>query len=366
MDTKSYHNPVRVVYTSDWQESCRRAQADLDIGQALVVASPGTRQRLDLEAVFSAPVFSDITPNPTFESCQGALDFCRTLQFDVVIAIGGGSVLDTAKTIMAARGSGVYAVEQLLSGNERHIAPTRAIFLPTTHGTGSEVTMWATLWDSRDKKKYSLSHPALYPDVAILDASLTLGLPLDVSIHTVLDALSHALESIWNKNANPVSTGLAIEAVRLIWENTARLKENTGDLAVRRNLLTAANIAGLAFSNTRTAAAHSIGYPLTAHYGIPHGVASALALPPLLATNAPHIAGELGVLLAALKLTGLDELRQGIKELARPVNLDLRHWGVERERLDWLASQCFTKGRMDNNIVDLTCAGVRSILEEIY
>ena len=164
-----------------------------------------------------------------------------------------------------------------------------SIFLPTTHGTASEVTMWGTVWNMKEKKKYSISHPDLYPGVAILDGNLTLSLPLNISIMTVMDALSHSFESIWNKNANPTSTDFAISAICSILDNGEALKENPTDLAIRNNLLKAATVAGLAFSNTATAAAHSMSYPLTIHYGIPHGIASSISLIPLLEKNAEFI-----------------------------------------------------------------------------
>ena len=109
--------------------------------------------------------------------------------------------------------------------------------------------MWGTVWNMDEKKKYSISHPNLYPSIAILDGKLTLTLPLDLSITTVMDALSHSFESIWNKNRNPTSVGYAIEAISLILENSEGLKQNPLDLEIRDKLLIAANKAGLAFSN---------------------------------------------------------------------------------------------------------------------
>ena len=122
------------------------------------------------------------------------------------------------------------------------------------------------------RKRNVDSHKNLYPKVAILDGNLTLSLPLNISIITVMDALSHSFESIWNKNANPTSTDFAISAICSILDNAEAFKKNPTDLEIRNNLLKASTVAGLAFSNTATAAAHSMSYPLTIHYGIPHGI----------------------------------------------------------------------------------------------
>jgi len=365
---KEYYNPVNVISTNKWLSECEKARDILGIHDPLIITSKGTMERLGLGTIFNqSSIFYDISPNPTFVISQKALDFCRDRKCDGVIAIGGGSVMDIAKVVMAAKGNGVYAVKDLLDIGKEYENRVKAIFIPTTHGTGSEVTMWGTLWDMGETKKYSISHPDLYPDLAILDASLTLSLPLDISLTTVLDALSHSFEAIWNKNANPRSTEDAIEAICLIWDTVDILKNNPHDLRVRQKLLKASNIAGLAFSNTKTAASHSIGYPLTAYFGIPHGIASSLTLVPILKKNGPLIKNELKTIIKRLKLTDTDELAEGIKIIPHPVlEFNLRGWGAGYEDLDWLTPLCFYKDRMRNNIADLTESDVRSILEEIF
>ena len=287
-------------------------------------------------------------------------------RFDGVIAIGGGSVMDTAKVLMATIGTGINDLSKLLINKTPFANRVPSIFIPTTHGTGSEVTKWGTIWNMDKKKKYSISHKDLYPNIAILDGNLLLTLPLDISITTVMDALSHSFEAIWNKNANPTSTTYAIESISLILENINGLKNNKDDVEIRKNLLNAANKAGLAFSNTKTAAAHSISYPLTIHYGIPHGIASSMSLIPLLIINSESIQKPLGSILEQNVLTfnQLIEKIQSIPKGIIPYNLG--KWGVSKANLDQLASESFTKGRMDNNVVQLSVSDVRSILNKIY
>jgi alcohol dehydrogenase class IV len=289
-----YFNPVKVIETDDWRVVLSNSISELNIKSPLVISSSGNIKRNDLLNIFDERIiFSDIENNPTFESCQRAIDFSRDNNFDGVIALGGGSVMDTAKTVMAAVGNEKYSITELLSDKLDFTNRIPAIFIPTTHGTASEVTMWGTIWNMTEKRKYSIAYPELYPDIAILDGSLTLSMQLDLSITTVLDALSHCFEAIWNKNANHSSTDYAIEGISIILQNVELLKKNPQDIEIRNKLLKASNLAGLAFSNTKTAAAHSMSYPLTISYGIPHGIACSMPIIPLLRINEQAIQNEL-------------------------------------------------------------------------
>jgi phosphonate metabolism-associated iron-containing alcohol dehydrogenase len=153
------------------------------------------------------------------------------------------------------------------------------IAAPTTAGTGSEVTPWATIWDSASQKKYSLHLECTWPRVAIIDPQLMLTVPAGVTVSTGLDALSHALESIWNVNANPVSDTFAISAIEDILECLPRLHKDLSSQELRTRMALAALKAGLAFSNTKTALAHSISYEMTLRHGLPHGIACSFTLP---------------------------------------------------------------------------------------
>jgi len=362
------YNPVTIKETANWFKECLNSQDSLEIKNPIVVTSEGTLKRQkQLTSFDHDSIFSDIEPNPNFESCQRMLDFTQGKEFDGVIAIGGGSVMDTAKVAMATSGTRLNTIEEILIMKDPFPHKVPSIFIPTTHGTGSEVTMWATIWNIKEKKKYSISHSHLYPDIAILDGSLTLSLPIDISLSTILDALSHSFEAIWNKNRNQVSTDYAIQAICLIFDNVAKLKEDSGNLRVRENLLKAANIAGLAFSNTKTAASHSISYPLTIRYHIPHGIASSLPLLPLLKINHSEIEVELEQLMTELNINELSELLKCIEEIpGDSIKYTLQEWNVQREELEELVMLSFTKGRMENNIIDLTEEDVRWILNEIY
>ncbi len=363
----NYYNPVKIIKTENWLHELNARIETLKITAPIILTSPGNRKRLGLDSKFDPEsIFSNISSNPNFEDCINAVEFCQKNIFDGVIALGGGSVMDLAKVVMAHLCLEESDIYELIAYKGKYSQTIPSIFLPTTHGTASEVTMWGTIWNMKEKKKYSISHPDLYPSITILDGNLTLSLPMDISITTVMDALSHSFESIWNKNANDTSTDFAISAICSILENSKALKGNPSNLDIRNNLLKASTVAGLAFSNTTTAAAHSMSYPLTIHYGIPHGIASSISLLPLLEINGEFIKEPLDRICKNNELT-YDELKQTIKSIPHdviPYTLD--KWGIPKDQLPRLAAESFTKGRMDNNIVDLTTDDVLGILNELY
>lgn len=368
MSLPAYYNPVKVVSSDDWLATCREQLESLGVRYPLVVTSPGMVKRLGLGNNFSSKqIFHHVKPNPTFTLCQEMVDVSRQGAFDGLLALGGGSVMDTAKCAMAALGTDKEQLEQLLAFSDPFPHRVPAVFVPTTHGTASEVTMWGTLWNLETMTKHSISHSDLYPDVAVLDPGLTLTLPMDISLTSTLDALSHGFEAVWNKNANDTSTGYAIEAIVTILEQAPLLKTQPGNRDIRGKLLHAATTAGLAFSNTRTAAAHSISYPLTLHFGIPHGIAASISLLPLLDINGSAVESALECIYELAKLDSMEELKGKISQIPEgQLVYRLREWGVGKEQLEWLVDQSFTPGRMDNNIVDLSREDIRGILEAIY
>ena len=232
-------------------------------------------------------IINNITPNPDFitltESCN---QFAKTVNEDtVIIALGGGSVIDAVK-VLASSKNGFEPVQRFLETGEgeEQLGNHAIIAIPTTAGTGSEVTHWATVWDTTAQKKYSLARPCLYPTHAFIDPELMLGLPKDFTISTGLDALSHALESLWNHNSNPISANHAVFAATEMMAALPLLIDDLRNIELRSKVARACLFAGLAFSNTKTALAHSVSYPITLKYNVPHGLACSFSLPMVLAS----------------------------------------------------------------------------------
>tara|TARA_S200000501_G_scaffold155333_1_gene146524 strand:- start:380 stop:1489 length:1110 start_codon:yes stop_codon:yes gene_type:complete len=241
--------------------------------------------RLQAGAGTPQSIFDHVSPNPSFLDLVDPCERIKEAPPDIIVALGGGSVIDTAK-VLALGISGFDSVRIYLeSKNSANTLPESAIpiiAVPTTAGTGSEVTKWATVWDTESAQKYSLSREDLYPKNAVIDPELMLALPLGQTISTGLDALSHALESIWNVNANPVSSMYAIAASKRILLHLDKLADDLNAINHRTAIAEAALYAGLAFSNTKTALAHSLSYPLTLHHGVTHGIACSFTLPSIM------------------------------------------------------------------------------------
>ena len=226
-----------------------------------------------------------MAPNPDYRLLAEQTGRFAKLQHqpDVIVALGGGSVIDSAK-VFAAAGGDFGKVKTFLESQKgaEQLSAIPIIAVPTTAGTGSEVTCWGTVWDEANGKKYSLARPNLYPTHAVVDPRLMLGKPLLLTISTGLDALSHALESLWNVNNNPVSANHAVFAARNILDVLPKLVKDLGNIELRARMAMAALFAGLAFSNTKTAIAHSLSYPITLRHGVQHGIACSFSLPMVL------------------------------------------------------------------------------------
>lgn len=292
-----------------------------------------------------------IPPNPTLEEIDRVTQIAREQKPEIIIGIGGGSVLDTAKCVSVLAGDEGGVLEYLKG--ERKIAKTIPyVAVPTTSGTGSEITPWATVWDMTNKKKYSLNSPLMFPKYAIVDPQLTVSLPREQTASTGLDALCQAMEAYWAKSTQPFSQANALCAIRLVFLNLTGAFKEPENLNYRSGMSQAALIAGMAFSQTRTTACHAISYPLTARFGIPHGVACALTLPTFFEYNSSTLAeAALKDLLGAFEVNSVIEGKEKIRNLIESVGVNpkLSAWGVKKEDIGGIVSESFTPGRADNN-----------------
>ena len=279
----TYFNPVRVEFGPGSFEQLGGLIAGRSYG---VVTYPDAfcqelTGQLQAQAGPATAVINDVAANPDFVLLEAqARRIADTPQPEVWVALGGGSVIDSTKVFAAADGDFGRVARFLETGSGAEaLSATPIIAVPTTAGTGSEVTCWATVWKEAEGKKFSLARPNLYPEVALVDPVLMLGKPLALTVSTGLDALSHALESLWNVNANPVSAHHAVFAAREVLEVLPALVGDLQNLELRSRMARAATFSGLAFSNTKTAIAHSLSYPITLKHNVPHGIACSFSLP---------------------------------------------------------------------------------------
>jgi phosphonate metabolism-associated iron-containing alcohol dehydrogenase len=312
--TWRYHNPVHVVFGAGTLAELPSLLGDR---KATLVTFPEAAEvgLLDrLRAVLGArlaQVIDRTEPNPDVASLAPLYrDFWRARDAgDVLVAVGGGSVIDTAKTLMVGTADASFEALVALLATGKPFVPHRVkplIAIPTTAGTGSEVTPWATVWDRGASRKYSLHLPQTWPEAAVVDPALTLSLPARPTLAAGLDALSHALESIWNVNSNPVSDTHAVAAARTVLATLPELMHDLSNPLLRARQALAAMQAGLAFSNTKTALAHSISYDMTLHHGLPHGLACSFTLPMVL-RRALHADPARDAVLARIFDVSLDE-----------------------------------------------------------
>ncbi|MGO9020247.1 MAG: iron-containing alcohol dehydrogenase [Syntrophobacteraceae bacterium] len=236
------------------------------------------------EAGISFSVFDKVEPDPRFEIAHDALALIQAEKTDLVIGIGGGSSIDIAKVaaILATNKDPVTAYFGI------DLVPNpglKTVLIPTTAGTGSEVTPIAILSDHHDKLKKGIVSPYLFPACALLDPELTLGLPPAVTASTGMDALIHAIEAYTSKNATSITDMLAAQAMELLFDNLRIACANGGNLEARTRMLEGSLLAGMAFANAGVTAVHAFAYPIGAEFHIPHGVANTIMLLPVMEFN---------------------------------------------------------------------------------
>ena len=352
----SYRNPVRIQFGANAYETV----VDQIGGRSYAVVTypvPYFKELVErLAQSCGAPlmVIDDIAPNPDcgLLGAQCARFTGSARRPDVMIAIGGGSVIDSAKVFAAADGDFGRISTFLETGRGgEDLDTTPIIAVPTTAGTGSEVTCWATVWDQASCRKFSLARDNLYPEAAIVDPNLMLGKPGRLTLSTALDALSHALESIWNVNSNPISVRYATAAAKRILNDLPPLLRDLGSYELRASIAEAALCAGMAFSNTKTAIAHNISYPLTLGWGVQHGIACSFTLPLILRS----LVGLGGFRRSGLEEIFGEDLSKGADDLEAFINglgvsTHFADYGVPADRWQTIVESAFAGERGRNFI----------------
>lgn len=368
-----YYNPVKTLEGAGALNRLPEILEEMELEQKKILVIAWN------ETVFQHTVFSNLrnfqvkkvifeVSNPTvahlFKMYQETKDFSP----NVVVAVGGGSIMDVGKSLCCLYGKEVAnedALREFIQNQKFESPQVSWIGVPTTSGTGSEVTCWATIWDPDKKVKRSVENHKNYAYAALVDPDLTKDMPLKLAVSSALDAVAHAVESYWAKGTNVVSRAAALQAIRLIMSHMDDLL--SGKSEAYHAMAKGSMLAGLAFSNTKTTACHSISYPLTMLYNIPHGTAVSMLLAPVLEMNEPVVDG-ISDLLDALQVTSADVLKQRISDYLKHSGQPeaLQKWGVKQEEIPYLVELGMTKGRADNNPVEITAEKIQKILESIY
>lgn len=324
--------------------------------------------------------FCEFTVNPKIEDIERGINIFRAAECDTVITVGGGSTIDMAKAI------NFLATHRLTFGkyevgiNTSEATGKPLIAIPTTSGSGSEATCFAVVYTNREK--FSIDSNELLPNIAIVDAGLTMSLPARITAVSGIDTLSQAIESYWCIHSNDESKSYARRSIELVLSNLVTAVKNP-DSDFRAGMAQAAHLAGKAINITRTTAAHSISYPLTLYFGIPHGQAVGLTLSSLLVFNAnvteqdvldnrgvKYVREAIDEICKLLGTSSVADAGKKIDEIIRETGLEthLSLLGLrnKKEDIETVVANGFSPDRVKNNPRKLTQDALRGILEAIY
>ena len=309
------------------------------------------------QAGLALGVFSEVEADPSDRTVMTAVTQAKAQNADLIIGFGGGSSMDVAKLVaLLASENCLQTLPEIYGVGLARGERLPLIQVPTTAGTGSEVTPIAIVTTGETTKSGIVS-PIMLPDLALLDAELTLGLPPQVTAATGIDAMVHAIESFTSKiKKNPISDMLAIEALKLLSGSIVTAVTQGSNIEARSRMLLGAMLAGQAFANAPVAAVHALAYPLGGHFHIPHGLSNSLVLPHVLKFNAPSAASDYARLAPHIlmrSVTGSDqevtaELITGLEKLIATVGLPhrLRDMHIPEDFLPTLAADALLQQRL--------------------
>ncbi|HWP41105.1 MAG TPA: iron-containing alcohol dehydrogenase [Tepidisphaeraceae bacterium] len=369
------HQPRTLVFGPGAIDQCAQDLAARRFRRRFIVTSPPTRQLCRPLQSDDAVIWDGVSGEPTIQTFRDALDAARQARADAVIGLGGGSAMDVAKLVAAFVDSSqdirdAFGIGRL-AGRSTYLA-----CLPTTSGTGSEVSPNAILLDESDQLKKGVISPHLMPDAAYVDPALTLSVPPAVTAATGADALTHCIEAYANKLAHPMIDLYALQGVRLIARNLVQAFEHGDDLAARTNLALGSLYGGIVLGPVNTAAVHALAYPLGGEFHVPHGVSNALLLPHVLEFNLPAAADRYADIAIALGAQpagddlatarrGLEMIRDLLRRCAIPCRLS--QLNIPYDAIERMARAAMTVTRLlERNVRPLTLADAIEIYRRAF
>ena len=321
-------------------------------------------------------IYDNIKANPTIENVQTGVAFCKKCGADIIVAVGGGSAIDTSKAIAIIMTNPEFADVRSLEG----VAPTKNKCLPiiavsTTSGTAAEVTINYVITDVEKNRKFVCVDPKDIPIVAVVDSEMCASMPAKLCAATGMDALVHAIEGYITKAAWELTDMVHLKAIEIISKNLR--KSVKGDPAGREAMALGQYIAGMGFSNVGLGIDHSMAHPLSAVYDIPHGTACAILLAPVLKFNAPATGERYREIARAMGVAGVDEMTQdeyraaaidAVAKLSTDVGIPtkLSELGVKAEDIDFLAESALADACTPGNPRDVTKEEIAEIYRSIF
>lgn len=323
-------------------------------------------------------VYSDIKPNPTIENVQHGVEAFKASGADCIVAIGGGSSMDTSKAIGIIIANPEFEDVRSLEG----VAPTKnpctpIIAVPTTAGTAAEVTINYVITDVERKRKFVCVDPHDMPVVAVVDPDMMATMPVGLTAATGMDALTHAIEGYTTKAAWAMTDMFHLEAIRLIAQNLrdAVAEAKSGDPGSgREGMALAEYIAGMGFSNVGLGIAHSMAHTLGAVYDTPHGVACAMALPIVMEYNASETGEKYREIARAMGVAGVDDMSQdeyraaavaAVAKLGQDVGIPTKVDGLKEEDLDFLSESAHADACAPGNPRDASVEDIKNLFRKL-
>lgn len=346
-----------------WAKDCERV---------LVIAQPvtaGMVPRLGLNG--DVAVFEGIAPEPKDTDLNGALDAARYHKPDLVVGLGGGSVMDIAK-LVAVLWDSDQTLEDVVGPNKVARKCTALAQVATTAGTGSEGGIRALVTNSETNMKMAVESPFMSADIAILDPELTMTVPSAVTAATGVDALAHCVEAFTNINAHPLVDDYARMGMRLAGKFLHRAVSDGADAEARSGMLLASFYGGLCLGPVNTAAGHAIAYPLGTRANLAHGISNALIFPHVLAFNAPAVPEKTEEVLTALGLPAShdpDSVLQSAHRFCADLGIDMRmssHGVTANDLRPWAEEAHAIRRLMDNNPRDMSVNDVEAVYRAAF
>lgn len=361
----SFKNPTEVIYGFNAVDQLTSIIKQQGFQRIMIITDPGILKAGLLEEVkkripegLEVALYDQVEPNPSIGTCEKALSVLTGIKAEVIVAVGGGSAIDVAKAVgvLATNGGNIAEYE----GADRFAQPILPLVaIPTTAGTASEVTVFTVITDVAREYKLTVAGYKLAPRWALVDPLMTTTMPKQVTASTGLDALVHAIESYTSQMASPLSKALAREGIRLISSNLRQAVYNGGNLEARDTMLMGSLLAGLAFSNTRLGNCHAMSHPVSAMFGVPHGVANSILMPHIMEFNAlsvpelfADIAADMGEVLENLTLIEKAwKAVESFKQLSMDVGIPQRlsDFKVASSRIEEMARDAMKSGNIAVN-----------------
>lgn len=362
-----FNMPTSVEFGIDIIEKIGQKVNELGKSKALIITDKGIISAGLLENIkkslqyndIAYDIFDEVESDPGIQTIEKGVTITKGKDYDILIAVGGGSSIDTAKSISILITNG-GRIKEYAGVNKVLKKGMPLIAVPTTAGTGSEVTTFAVLSDLENNLKFTISSRYLAPQLAILDPSLTITLPSKITAATGMDALTHAIEAYTSLISQSPANALALYAIKLILKYLPKAVANGEDLVARTKMLEAQLMAGIAFNNALLGLSHAIASPLGAHFHIPHGIANAIMLPYVMEYNLPACKekfAEIARLIIDKNPKSFSEAElayetiQTIKKLAKEIEMPqkLREVGVKEEGLKKVAKDVLKSGMLKFN-----------------